>query len=67
MLWMYRREPIEGSWSEVKQVGGSTQEMNHGHQHNTLNDMQNDWNWMKNQNKGMYCHLFLTQLWLTGN
>ena len=45
-------ELIEGSWSEAKQAGGSTQEMNHGHRHDTLTDLQNDWNWIKNQNMG---------------
>ncbi|KIM89480.1 hypothetical protein PILCRDRAFT_47875, partial [Piloderma croceum F 1598] len=40
-------ELIEGSWSEAKQAGGSTQEMNHGHCHDTLTDQQNDWNWIK--------------------
>lgn len=46
-------ELIEGSWSEAKQAGGSTQEMNAGHRHDTLNDLQNDWNWVKNRDMGV--------------
>jgi hypothetical protein len=53
-----RENFIEGSWSEAKQAGGSTQEMNHGHRHDSLNDMQNDWNWTKNQNMGTIVSYF---------
>ncbi|KAJ7236645.1 hypothetical protein C8J57DRAFT_1194304 [Mycena rebaudengoi] len=42
-------EGIEGSWGEAKQAGGSTKEMNAGHRHDTLNDFQFDWNWLKAQ------------------
>ncbi len=31
-------EGIEQSWAESKQSGGSTCQMNHGHQHDKLND-----------------------------
>jgi hypothetical protein len=43
-------ERIEGGWSEAKQAGGMTKEMNSGHRHDTLTDFQNDWNWVKTQN-----------------
>ncbi|KAF8952930.1 hypothetical protein BDZ97DRAFT_1670418 [Flammula alnicola] len=42
-------EGIEVSWSESKQSGASTRQMNHGHRHDTLNDLHNDWNWTKVQ------------------
>lgn len=45
-------EAIEGSWSEAKQAGGSTKEMNHGHRHDALTDYQNDWNFKKIQGLG---------------
>ncbi|KZP09514.1 hypothetical protein FIBSPDRAFT_963909 [Athelia psychrophila] len=47
-------EAIEGSWSEAKQAGGSTKEMNHGHRHDTLTDFQNDWNFKKVQGLDEY-------------
>ncbi|KAF8963730.1 hypothetical protein BDZ97DRAFT_1637389, partial [Flammula alnicola] len=40
-------EGVEVSWSESKQAGASTRQMNHGHRHDTLNDLHNDWNWCK--------------------
>ena len=40
-------ERIESGWSEAKQAGGMTKEMNTGHRHDTLTDFQNDWNWIK--------------------
>ncbi|KAJ8509466.1 hypothetical protein ONZ45_g8368 [Pleurotus djamor] len=43
-------ERIEGGWAEEKQAGGSTKEMNAGHRHDVLNDMQNFSNWMKTIN-----------------
>ncbi|KDR71018.1 hypothetical protein GALMADRAFT_15660, partial [Galerina marginata CBS 339.88] len=42
-------ERIESSWTEAKQAGGMTKEMNTGHRHDTLTDFQNDWNWVKAQ------------------
>ncbi|KAJ7576091.1 hypothetical protein C8J56DRAFT_800545, partial [Mycena floridula] len=46
-------ELIEGVWSEQKQAGGMTKEMNGGHHHDVLNDLNNWWNWMKVQTTGM--------------
>ena len=40
-------EGIEASWAESKQSGGSTRQMNHGHRHDTINDLHNYWNWNK--------------------
>ncbi|PPQ98101.1 hypothetical protein CVT26_003271 [Gymnopilus dilepis] len=40
-------EGIEPSWAESKQSGGSTRQMNHGHRHDTINDLHNYWNWNK--------------------
>ncbi|KAF6743234.1 hypothetical protein DFP72DRAFT_828383 [Ephemerocybe angulata] len=40
-------EGIEPTWAETKQSGGSTQHMNHGHHHDTINDFHNYWNWQK--------------------
>ena len=47
--WMGRTdgEHIEGGWSEAKQAGGMTKEMNTGHRQDTLSDFQNNWNWVK--------------------
>ncbi|KAF4572398.1 hypothetical protein EYR36_006900 [Pleurotus pulmonarius] len=45
-------ERIEGGWAEEKQAGGSTKEMNPGHRHDVLNDMQNFANWMRTINLG---------------
>ncbi|KDR78511.1 hypothetical protein GALMADRAFT_209005 [Galerina marginata CBS 339.88] len=42
-------ERIESCWSEAKQAGGMTKEMNTGHRQDTLTDFQNDWNWVKAQ------------------
>lgn len=48
-------EGIEGSWSESKQSGGSTRQMNHGHRHDKLNDYHNFWNWKKVQETRKLC------------
>ncbi|KAK7027953.1 hypothetical protein VNI00_015036 [Paramarasmius palmivorus] len=40
-------EGIETSWSESKQAGGSTRQMNHGHRHDKIIDNHNEWNWVK--------------------
>ncbi|KAL0058522.1 hypothetical protein AAF712_014799 [Marasmius tenuissimus] len=40
-------EGIERTWSEIKQAGGSTKEMNHGNRHNALIDFWNHWNWIR--------------------
>ena len=45
-------EGIEQSWSESKQSGGSTRQMNHGHRHDTLNDLHSYWNWNKLRSQG---------------
>ena len=50
-------ERIEGGWSEAKQAGGMTKEMNTGHRHDTLSDFQNHWNWIKATNMGTFLHL----------
>ena len=46
-------EGIEASWAESKQSGGSTRQMNHGHRHDTINDLHNYWNWNKLRGLGM--------------
>ncbi|KAF8527717.1 hypothetical protein JB92DRAFT_3093208 [Gautieria morchelliformis] len=43
-------ELIETVWSELNQANGSVKEMNHGHRHDTLDDLYSDWNWSKVQN-----------------
>ncbi|KAF8511873.1 hypothetical protein JB92DRAFT_2724720, partial [Gautieria morchelliformis] len=43
-------ELIETVWSELNQPNGSIKEMNHGHYHDTLDDLYSDWNWSKVQN-----------------
>jgi hypothetical protein len=43
-------ELIETVWSELNQANGSTKEMTHGHRHDTLDDLYDDWNWNKLQN-----------------
>lgn len=40
-------EGIETSWAEAKQSGGSTRQMNHGHRHDVLIDLLNNWNFEK--------------------
>ncbi|KAL0061228.1 hypothetical protein AAF712_011987 [Marasmius tenuissimus] len=40
-------EGIERTWSEMKQAGGHTQEMNHGHRHDVLIDYWNHWGWSR--------------------
>ncbi|KAK1227310.1 hypothetical protein PQX77_009695 [Marasmius sp. AFHP31] len=40
-------EGIERTWSEIKQAGGSTKEMNHGNRHDALIDFWNHWNWIR--------------------
>ena len=52
-------ERIEGGWSEAKQAGGMTKEMNTGHRHDTLSDFQNHWNWIKATKIGTSLHLLL--------
>ena len=47
-------EGIEPSWAESKQSGGSTRQMNHGHRHDTINDLHNYWNWNKLRGLGMF-------------
>ncbi|KAG7090398.1 hypothetical protein E1B28_009517 [Marasmius oreades] len=47
-------EGIEQSWAESKQSGGSTRQMNHGHRHDTINDLHNFWNWRKAVNMATY-------------
>lgn len=45
-------ETVEHPWSEGNQAGGSTQEMNAGHRHDTLDEFHGFWNWMKIQKMG---------------
>jgi hypothetical protein len=47
-------EGIEQSWSESKQSGESTRQMNHGHRHDTLTDFHNYWNWNKLRSQGLF-------------
>lgn len=54
-------EGIEQGWFESKQAGGSTRQMNHGHRHDTLNDINNDWNWTKLQDLGDYLTVLYDQ------
>jgi Kyakuja-Dileera-Zisupton transposase len=45
-------ETLEGIWGARKPIGGMTKEMNNGHRHDTLNDFNGDWNWLKVQQIG---------------
>jgi hypothetical protein len=45
-------ENLEGTWSVSNLLGGMTKEMNPGHRHDTLNDFNGDWNWLKQQHLG---------------
>lgn len=40
-------EAIERAWAENKAIGSSSKEMNHGHRHEVLTALFNDWNWSK--------------------
>jgi hypothetical protein len=51
-------ERIEGGWSEAKQAGGMTKEMNTGHRHDTLSDFQNHWNWIKATDIGTFLCIY---------
>lgn len=43
-------EGIERAWADNKQMGSSSKEMNHGHRHEVLIGLFNDWNRMKMAN-----------------
>ncbi|KAF9471253.1 hypothetical protein BDN70DRAFT_977471 [Pholiota conissans] len=58
-------EGIEQGWFETKQAGGSTRQMNHGHRHDTLNDFNNDWNWVKLQDLARSLNMRLKKAFIT--
>ncbi|EIN05125.1 hypothetical protein PUNSTDRAFT_30488, partial [Punctularia strigosozonata HHB-11173 SS5] len=54
-------ESIERGWSEQKQAGGSTREMNAGHRHDTLTDFMNDYNFTKIRKLASSMHTRLSE------
>ncbi|KLO04068.1 hypothetical protein SCHPADRAFT_841060, partial [Schizopora paradoxa] len=42
-------EEVERFWAEANQAAGSTKQMNKGHRREVLDDIMNDWNFLKNE------------------
>jgi hypothetical protein len=57
-------ENCEGTWGVSNPLGGMTKEMNNGHRHDTLNDFNGDWNWLKMQQLGMRMPCLFVQFYL---
>ncbi|KAL0062951.1 hypothetical protein AAF712_010172 [Marasmius tenuissimus] len=50
-------ELVETPWAVEKLTGASTQHMNDGHRHDTLDDFHVFWNWLKVQKLGLFLKL----------